>query len=191
MPRSLAVAVVLAATLTATACGDGDTPADGAGTSAPTAAASATASQAPSAGSVTFQGVTVSNPKDLDSRPQATSSATQTPTELQYKDLVVGTGKAASPQSTVKVQYEGLLYRDGKPFDASWNAGDPVSFSLQQVVPGFTQGIGGTDDVPPMKVGGRRVMILPPSLGYPDGTPDGVIPAGSPIVFVVDLIALS
>jgi peptidylprolyl isomerase len=56
-------------------------------------------------------------------------------------------------------------------------------------VAGFTQGIGGTTGVAPMKVGGRRIMILPPALGYgASGTPDGSIPPNTPIVFVVDLL---
>jgi len=42
-----------------------------------------------------------------------------------------------------------------------------------------------------MKIGGRRIMIVPPALGYPNGTPDGAIPPGAPIVFIVDLIGLS
>ena len=56
---------------------------------------------------------------------------------------------------------------------------------------GFTQGIGGNDTIPPMKVGGRRLMIVPSELGYGEiGTADGSIPPNATIVFVVDLIAV-
>ena len=64
-----------------------------------------------------------------------------------------------------------------------------ATFSLQQVVKGFTQGIGGGSGVPPMKVGGRRIMILPPALGY-GAQSQGSIPANAPLVFVVDLLAV-
>src|SRR3954469_17378869 len=117
-------------------------------------------------GTVTFQGVTVQNANDVSVEPKVTSKGTTDPTTLQYKDLVVGTGKAASPTSSVTVHYTGVLYKTGKQFDSSWSSGQPATFSLAQVVPGFTQGIGGNAQVPPMKVGGRRLMILPPALGY-------------------------
>jgi FKBP-type peptidyl-prolyl cis-trans isomerase len=103
----------------------------------------------------------------------------------------VGKGKAATPKSTVSVQYTGVLYKSGTMFDSSWTkGGQPVSFPLTGVVKGFTQGIGGTTGVPPMKVGGRRLMILPASLGY-GAQANGAIPANSSLVFVVDLKALS
>lgn len=188
MPRSLVVAALLAGSLALTACGGGDDAAPATGSSAPAPAAGGSSAS----GGVTFNGVAVSNPTDLGSAPQATSSATRTPTTLEYKDLVVGKGASAGPTSTVNVQYQGLIYSSGKGFDSSWDrGGDPISFPLSGVVPGFTQGIGGTAEVPPMKVGGRRIMILPPALGYPEGTPDGAIPPGTPIVFVVDLVSVS
>ena len=84
------------------------------------------------------------------------------------------------------MQYVGVLYKNGTVFDSSWARGSPAQFSLTGVVKGFTQGIGGTTGVAPMKVGGRRIMILPASLGY-GSTASGPIPANSPLVFVVDL----
>jgi hypothetical protein len=140
---------------------------------------------------VTFKGVTVKGAADLDGSPGVTSKASTDPTKLEFKDLVVGKGKAATPKSTVSVQYTGVLYKSGTMFDSSWTkGGQPVSFPLTGVVKGFTQGIGGTTGVPPMKVGGRRLMILPASLGY-GAQANGAIPANSSLVFVVDLKALS
>jgi peptidylprolyl isomerase len=90
------------------------------------------------------------------------------------------------------VQYTGVLYKNGAKFDSSWDRGQPTSFSLAQVVKGFTQGIGGYGKVTPMREGGRRIMILPAALGYgTHGSPDGSVPAGAPIVFVVDLKSVS
>jgi peptidylprolyl isomerase len=135
---------------------------------------------------VSFAGVTVKGAADLAGYPVVTSKSSTPATKLEYKDLVVGTGKAATDASTVTVHYVGVLYSNGTKFDASWDRGSPAQFSLSQVVKGFTYGIGGTTGVPPMKVGGRRVMILPASLGY-GAQANGAIPANASLVFVVDL----
>jgi FKBP-type peptidyl-prolyl cis-trans isomerase len=88
-----------------------------------------------------------------------------------------------TPTDTVAVQYSGTLYSDGTLFDSSWSRGEPVSFPLDRVVPGFAQGIEG------MQVGGRRVIVIPPDLGYGAET-KGPIPGGSTLVFVVDLVGI-
>lgn len=169
----------------------------GCSSSGSSSANSSTASAGATAGStaasdVSFNGVTVKNATDLASKPAVDAHSSDKPSALQVKDLKVGDGTAATPTSTVTVQYVGVRYADGKQFDASWDHGGATSFSLQQVVPGFTQGIGGNGTVAPMKIGGRRLMILPASLGYgASGTPDGSIPPNAPIVFVVDLVGVS
>jgi len=140
---------------------------------------------------VTFNSVTVTGATNMSSKPKATSESPLPAAKLKVKDLVVGNGEAATPTSTVTVQYVGVRYADGKQFDSSWDRGGATTFSLRKVVKGFTQGIGGNDEIPPMKVGGRRLMILPSELGYGEnGTPDGSIPPDASIVFVVDLIAV-
>ncbi|MEO6702042.1 MAG: FKBP-type peptidyl-prolyl cis-trans isomerase [Jatrophihabitantaceae bacterium] len=150
------------------------------------------ATQPASPSTVSFNDVTVADASTLSSKPKVSSKSTTVPSALQVKDLVTGTGQAASPTSTVTVQYVGVRYADGKQFDASWDHGGATSFSLAQVVPGFTEGIGGTQGISAMKVGGRRLMILPASLGYgAQGTSDGSIPPNAPIVFVVDLVGVS
>ncbi|UQX88480.1 FKBP-type peptidyl-prolyl cis-trans isomerase [Jatrophihabitans telluris] len=136
----------------------------------------------------TFKGVAVANLTDLSKDPGVSSSCSQTPTTLEVKDLVTGTGTAATPTSTVTVQYSGVRYQDGFAFDASWKGGAPIAFPLTGVVPGFTQGIGGAPGVAPMKVGGRRIMILPADLGYGAQGGGADIPPNTPIVFVVDLV---
>jgi FKBP-type peptidyl-prolyl cis-trans isomerase len=142
-------------------------------------------------GSVSFNAVTVTGAASMSSKPKVTSESTLPAGKLKVKDLVVGTGEAATPSSTVTVQYVGVRYADGKQFDSSWDRGGSTSFSLRKVVKGFTQGIGGNDEIPPMKVGGRRLMIVPAEMGYGEkGTPDDSIPPNASIVFVVDLIAV-
>jgi peptidylprolyl isomerase len=153
--------------------------------------ASKASSTTDKSGHVTFENVTVDNAANLSARPKVTSESTLPAARLKVKDLVVGTGEAANPSSSVTVQYVGVRYADGKQFDSSWEKGGPITFRLNKVVRGFTQGIGGNDTVSPMKVGGRRVMIIPSELGYGEnGTPDGSIPPNATIVFVVDLKAV-
>lgn len=139
---------------------------------------------------VTFSGVTVTGAKDLAGYPTIKSKASKDPAKVLFKDLVVGKGKAATATSSVTIQYVGVLYKNGKLFDSSWQRGQTATFSLSGVIKGFTQGIAGTTGVPPMKVGGRRLMILPSKLAY-GAQSNSSIPANSPLVFVVDLKSLS
>jgi FKBP-type peptidyl-prolyl cis-trans isomerase len=158
-----------------------------------TAPVTVSSSASPSApAEVSFNGVTLSNATDLTAKPKALARSATPPAGLLIKDVVTGTGAAATPTSTVTVQYVGLRYADGKQFDASWDHGGVVSFGLPQATPaGFRQGIGGAPGAASMRVGGRRIMILPAALGYGRaGTPDGSIPPNAPIVFVVDLVAV-
>jgi FKBP-type peptidyl-prolyl cis-trans isomerase len=158
---------------------------------APSSTTSTTASTG-DAGSVTFNDVTVAGATSMSDKPKVTVSSSSQPSTLQVKDLVTGTGQAPTSGSSVTVQYVGVLYANGKQFDASWDHGGATSFPLNGVVPGFSQGIAGGQGVAPMKVGGRRLMILPAALGYgASGTPDGSIPPNAPIVFVVDLVGVS
>jgi peptidylprolyl isomerase len=96
----------------------------------------------------------------------------------------VGTGATAVATDTVQVQYVGADYTNGRDFDSSWSRGQPSTFPLNGVVPGFAQGIVG------MKVGGRREIVIPPALGYGStGQPPAVSP-NETLVFVVDLLAI-
>jgi peptidylprolyl isomerase len=183
------VAVVVVIVVIAVSGNDNKKPAASSGTpTSPATSASATPSPAKAAKgpSVSFQGVTVKGAADLSGAPGVTSKSTTDPKKIEYKDLVAGKGKAATPASSVTVQYTGVLYKKGTQFDSSWTRGQPAQFSLTGVVKGFTQGIGGTTGVPPMKVGGRRIIIMPASLGY-GAQANGPIPANSSLVFVVDL----
>jgi peptidylprolyl isomerase len=140
---------------------------------------------------VSFHGVTVKNGTNLNKNPSIGSTAKTPPSKLLVKDLVIGKGAAATPTSTVSVKYTGVLYCDGTEFDGPAEHGDKaISFSLTAVVPGFTQGIGGTSGIAPMKVGGRRIIIMPASLGY-GSSGQGTIPANAPLVFVVTLEKVS
>ena len=141
--------------------------------------------------SLDFENVSVTGATNMSAKPKVSAESKLPAAKLKWKDLVVGKGQAATPSSTVSVQYVGVRYADGKQFDSSWEKHGPINFRLNKVVKGFTQGIGGTDEIPPMKIGGRRLMIVPSELGYGEnGTADGAIPPNATLVFVVDLISV-
>ncbi|MEU3910770.1 FKBP-type peptidyl-prolyl cis-trans isomerase [Streptomyces sp. NPDC029721] len=108
------------------------------------------------------------------------------PEELTIRDIVVGDGAEAKPGRVVRVHYVGVTFESGKEFDASWDRGEPFKFAVGggRVIKGWDRGIRG------MKVGGRREIIVPPRLGYGKQSPSPLIPAGSTLVFVVDLLSV-
>jgi len=119
----------------------------------------------------------------LGAKPHIPVPGGDPPTKLVIKDLKKGTGPKARSGQTVTVQYDGVLWRDGSEFDASWNHGQPFSFPLGQgqVIPGWDQGVAG------MQKGGRRLLTIPPDLAYgPNGAPPAIGP-NETLVFVVDL----
>ncbi|WP_393063350.1 FKBP-type peptidyl-prolyl cis-trans isomerase [Streptomyces sp. LN549] len=109
------------------------------------------------------------------------------PTELTTRDLVVGDGLEAKPGRVVRVHYVGITFESGKEFDTSWDRGQTFKFAVGggKVIKGWDRGVRG------MKVGGRREIIVPPRLGYGNLSPSPLIPAGSTLVFVVDLLSVA
>lgn len=108
---------------------------------------------------------------------------THTASGLYYKDLVLGTGARADSGKTVSVHYTGYL-SNGTEFETS-TKGSPIEFPLGQgrVVQGWDQG------VPGMKVGGKRQLVIPSSLGYGE-MGQGPIPGGAIMVFTVELMGV-
>lgn len=103
------------------------------------------------------------------------------PEKLIMEDLVEGTGAVVPADSTVTVNYIGVACSTGKIFDASYG-GEPATFGLSQVIPGWTQGI------PGMKVGGRRLLGIPSALAYgPQGQGADIGP-DEPLWFVVEIL---
>ena len=121
--------------------------------------------------------------EDLSRKPVAEAGRGAAPAELLTLDLVTGDGAVATATDTVTIQYVGTIWKSGKQFDSSWDRGEPDTFPLEATVPGFAQGIDG------MKEGGRRVIVIPPDLGYgPMGGAPPDIAADDTLVFVVDLL---
>jgi peptidylprolyl isomerase len=184
---ALAAAVAGCGSSSTKAAGVQTAPSGGATSATSTAAASsASTSSTVSASATSTTTSSTPLPAALKTKPKVSIPSGPPPSKLVIKDLVKGTGPAATASSTVNVQYVGVLYKGGKQFDASWNdgSGQPVSLPLSGVIKGWQQGI------PGMKIGGRRELIIPPSLGY-GATAQSKIPANSTLVFIIDLHALS
>ena len=112
-----------------------------------------------------------------------------TPSGLQYEDTSRGTGAVASAGQFVTVHYTGWLYNDGlkgAKFDSSKDRGDPFQFGLDrgQVIKGWDEGVQG------MQVGGTRVLVIPPDLGYGARGAGGAIPGNATLLFEVDLLSV-
>ena len=105
------------------------------------------------------------------------------PTALKIKDLTMGHGASVQSNSTVTVHYVLMAWKTGAIIDSSWSRGAPSSFPLNQVIPGWQQGM------PGMKIGGRRELIVPPSLGYGD-MGSGPVGPNETLIFVVDLVSI-
>ena len=104
---------------------------------------------------------------------------------LQKIDLKVGDGKEVKPGGTVTVDYTGAVASDGTIFQSSLDMGQPVSFGLNGVIKGWTDGI------PGMKEGGKRRLIIPAEQAYGANPPDGSgIPPNAPLVFDVTLVSV-
>jgi FKBP-type peptidyl-prolyl cis-trans isomerase len=102
---------------------------------------------------------------------------------LQYEVMKEGTGPQPKATDTVTVHYQGTLM-DGTEFDSSYKRGEPATFVLNQVIPGWTEG------VQLMKVGSKYKFYIPAALGYGDRGAGGVIGPNAPLIFEVELISV-
>ena len=111
---------------------------------------------------------------------------------MQSEDTIPGTGDEAKAGNRVQVHYTGWLYDPtapksrGKKFDSSKDRGQPFSFGLGggEVIRGWDEGVQG------MKVGGTRVLTIPPEMGYGARGAAGVIPPNATLVFEVELLGI-
>lgn len=128
---------------------------------------------------------------DLDAEPDPATylddDRGEPPTELVAEDLVVGEGPEATAGDVVSVNYVGVDWASGQEFDSSWARGTPFDFQLGvgQVIPGWDEGVEG------MRVGGRRVLTIPPELAYGDRGAGDAIGPDATLVFVVDLLEVA
>ena len=100
---------------------------------------------------------------------------------LQYKVLSSGEGATPTAESTVEVHYRGTLV-DGTEFDSSYERGEPVSFPVNGVIPGWTEAL------QLMKEGDKWQLVIPPQLAYAERGAPPVIPPNAALVFEVELL---
>ncbi|MBF0360716.1 MAG: FKBP-type peptidyl-prolyl cis-trans isomerase [Oligoflexia bacterium] len=109
--------------------------------------------------------------------------AKKTASGLAYKVLVEGKGKQPAATDTVEVHYKGTLI-DGTVFDSSYERNQKVTFPLNRVIKGWTEGL------QLLKEGGKIKLVIPPDLGYGDAGAPPKIPGGSALVFEVELFKI-
>jgi peptidylprolyl isomerase len=170
---SLTLALLLGAGVAA--CGSGDS-------SDSETAATSTPTETPTAAPANVDEIVAGVGKNTKKKPKIVKPQGDPPTQLVIKDLVKGTGPKAKPGDTLTMQYVGNSWSSGEQFDASWDRGQAFPFQLGagMVIPGWDQGMVG------MRKGGRRLLIIPPDMGYgPQGS--GPIGPNETLVFAVDL----
>ncbi|HSM09504.1 MAG TPA: FKBP-type peptidyl-prolyl cis-trans isomerase [Gemmatimonadota bacterium] len=110
---------------------------------------------------------------------------TTTESGLQYEVMEQGDGPRPGPEDAVTVNYRGTLI-DGTQFDSSYDRGEPATFNLGGVIPGFAEGI------QLMPVGSKYKLFLPPEIGYgPQGGPGGGIAPNSALIFEIELLEIA
>ena len=122
----------------------------------------------------------------LREKPKIPKPTGRPPKELVVKDLVEGKGAVARPGQELTVNYVGVSHSDGKEFDSSFDSGQPFQFQLgaSMVIPGWDEGLEG------MRVGGRRMLTIPPDKAYgAQGSPPAIGP-NETLVFVIDLLGV-
>ena len=172
MPTPRLIALLLALVLSLAAAGCGEDEEDQAAPDAPAQEQAQAPEPTPEA-----------DLTDTDQRPVVAKPAGDPPAKLRKKDIVRGKGRRAKEGDALTVQYVGVSYSTGEEFDASWNRGEPFTFSLGagEVIPGWDRGLKG------MRVGGRRQLTIPPDLAYgPQGSPPAIGP-NETLIFIVDL----
>ncbi|MBI3873170.1 MAG: FKBP-type peptidyl-prolyl cis-trans isomerase [candidate division Zixibacteria bacterium] len=117
--------------------------------------------------------------------PKVAGDTVRTPSGLKYIEMTVGTGAVPKTGQIVNAHYTGWL-TNGTKFDSSRDRNQPFSFPIGQghVIKGWDEALAS------MKVGERRLLVIPPALGYGDRGAGGVIPPGATLIFDVELLGV-
>jgi peptidylprolyl isomerase len=164
--------VALAVSVAAAGCGNDDDDSAGDSTTTPAAVV----------GDCDFASIAPGT--DLATKPTITIPDCEKPTELQVVDVVTGDGQELAATDTLTAHYVGVSWSTGAQFDVSWDGGEPLQFGLGGVIQGWQQGLVG------QKIGGRRLLVIPPDLGYGASGSPPVIAPNETLVFVVDLVSI-
>jgi len=190
--RNLSLVTLAACGLGLSACGGAGTPSAQVATTSTTPGLNPVSTS--STTSTTAAPTTIASIPPQDRSPAGTAGTAPTvivpsgapPKELESADLITGTGAVAQAGDQLTMQYVLATYSSGKVIQSSWTS-QPFQFTLGegQVIPGWDKGVVG------MQVGGRRELIIPPSLGYGARSPGAGIAVNDTLVFVVDLLQIS
>jgi peptidylprolyl isomerase len=175
MLRPLLILIAVVAVLGAAACGDDDDSSNGG--SGDEATQEQATETVPSEDAL----------KDTTTKPVIPKPTGSPPRKLVKQDIVKGKGPAAKPGDTVTVNYVGVNFSNGQEFDASWDSGAtfPVQLGAGMVIEGWDKGLVG------IRKGGRRMLTIPPEMGYgAEGYPPD-IPPNETLVFVVDAVSIN
>jgi peptidylprolyl isomerase len=180
MMRSALITLALALAFGLAACGEDDEEPTGGGAGTATEQ-TPVPTEEPQAD---VAALVESIPKNMERKPRVPALQGQPPAELVTEDIVKGQGPAAKAGDQLTMQYVGVSWSTSQEFDASWDRGEPFRFQLGagMVIPGWDEGLVG------MRRGGRRLLVIPPDMGYgPQGQPPAIGP-NETLVFVVDLV---
>jgi|RhiMetdeSRZDD1v2_1073273.scaffolds.fasta_scaffold02750_4 peptidylprolyl isomerase len=124
-----------------------------------------------------------------DATQKGESKMHKTPSGLEFEDIKEGTGATPKPGQVCVMNYTGWLWENGakgKKFDSSLDRGTPFEFPIGQgrVIKGWDEGVA------TMKVGGKRVLLIPPQLAYGARGAGGVIPPNATLIFEVELLGV-
>ncbi len=184
--RAAVVALLLVPALALAGCSSSSSSATaGASTAAPTDSATASQSASPSLVTTDLKASDVKVTGGIKETPKVTFPTPSSATALSTTDVVVGKGAVVKGTDTITVNYVGIGALSGKEFDSSYSRGQAATFPLAQLIPGWQQGI------PGMKVGGRRVLVIPGDLAYGSNPPTTDIQPNETLVFVMDVIAIA
>ena len=176
MLRSVLILSAVVAVMGVTACGDDDSASNGGGAKADTQPNETQTQTTPPEDAL----------KNTAIRPVLPKPTGAPPRKLVKQDIVKGKGPAAKPGDTVLVNYVGVNFSNGEEFDSSWDSGQPfpVQIGVTSVIEGWTKGLVG------IREGGRRMLTIPPEMGYgAQGYPPD-IPPNETLVFVVDAVSI-
>ncbi len=176
---ALALSTLLVFSLAACSSADSSESAQSVSHDQSAAQSSSAAPEVDRSGKANFPEVTGAFGED----PQIEAGKGEAPTQISVKILHEGDGPAVSINDTVMVNYELALW-DGTKIESSFESGHPATFSLHQVIPGWTYGLEGTH------IGDRVELVVPSEYGYGDRA-TASIPGGSTLVFVIDVLASS
>jgi peptidylprolyl isomerase len=177
MQRPLVLALVLASALTGCSSTHQATTASRATAQTGTPAPTDSPDPSPVACTASATGT-----KALSQKPVYTRIAGHGPSSTQTTDIVCGSGRQAATGSNVLVQYLEVNYANGREVDSSWASGSKLPFTVGRQVPaGLSTGTIG------MRVGGRRLIVVPPAEAYGDGGP---VPGGT-LAYIIDLLAIT